>query len=82
MDEKLPKTVTLPNGAVVPVKVADKDDLPPEIRALVKSAARAGKNAVKKLHAKGIPASFGRDGKLIKLYPDGHEEVIGEYTVS
>lgn len=82
MDEKLPKTVMLPNGAVVPVKVADKDHLPPEIQALMKSAARAGKNAIRNLHNKGIPASFGRDGKLIKLYPDGHEEVIGEYTDS
>ena len=58
---------------------AEIDDLGPEyIRRLSRSAAEAGRDAIRRLHAAGIPAVFERDGKIIESYPDGHEEVLPE----
>ena len=49
---------------------------PEYVRLLSKSAAEAGRDAIRRLHAAGVPAVFARDGKIIKSYPDGHEEVL------
>ena len=58
--------------------VTDESQWPEYIRRLSKSAAEAGRDAIRRLHAAGIPAVFERDGKIIKSYPDGHEEVLPE----
>lgn len=70
--------ITLPNGVEIPVVQADPSHLDKTARTLHKVAAAMGKNAVRRAFRKGIPVTIGRDGKLIRLHPDGHEEVIGD----
>ncbi len=56
--------------------VTDESQWPEYRKRLRRSAAEAGRDAIRRLHAAGIPAVFERDGKIIKSYPDGHEEVL------
>ena len=80
MTTELPKTMTLPDGKVIPVFPFESGKATSsEAAALQKSAERASKNAVQAAFAKGLPVTVGRDGKIIRLYPDGREEIIGEY---
>ncbi len=58
--------------------MTDESQWPEYIRRLSRSAAEAGRDAIRRLHAAGIPAVFERDGKIIESYPDGHEEVLLE----
>ena len=58
--------------------VTDESQWPEYIRRLSNSAAEAGRDAIRRLHAAGIPAVFERDGKIIESYPDGHEEILPE----
>ena len=58
--------------------MTDESQWPEYIRRLSRSAAEAGRDAIRRLHAAGIPAVFERDGKIIESYPDGHEEVLPE----
>jgi len=44
---------------------------------LAAAAAAASKAAVERTFAAGRPITIFRDGKLIQIYPDRHEEVIG-----
>lgn len=39
-------------------------------------AAAAGRDAVKRARDAGLPLVGSRDGKIIKTYPDGREEVL------
>ena len=80
MTTELPKTMTLPDGKVIPIFPFESGKTPSrEAAALQKSAERASKNAVRAAFAKGLPVTIGRNGKILRLYPDGHEEIIGEY---
>lgn len=82
MTTELPKTVTLPDGKVIPVIPFESGKaLSPEAAALQKSAERASQNAVQAAFSKGLPVTVGRDGKILRLYPDGREEIVGEYPV-
>lgn len=47
-------------------------------RSLRHAAKVAGKTAVAKTFSKGLPITIGREGKLIQIYPDGHEVILGE----
>ena len=82
MTTEFPKTMTLPDGKVISVfPIGSGKALSPEAAALQKSAERASQNAVRAAFSKGLPVTVGRDGKILRLYPDGHEEVVGEYPV-
>ena len=82
MPEELPKTVTLPDGQLVPVtKVGSHSEISPEVAVLQRAAERASWNAVQAAFSKGLPVTVGCDGKILRKYPDGREEVIGEYPV-
>jgi len=48
-----------------------------EDRMLAAAAAAASKAAVERTFAAGRPITVFRDGKLIQIYPDRHEVVIG-----
>ena len=61
--------------------MTDESQWPEYIRRLSRSAAEAGRDAIRRLHAAGIPAVFERDGKIIKSYSDGHEEILPEAMV-
>ena len=39
-------------------------------------AAESGRAAVERTKALGLPISGSRDGKIIRTYPDGREEVL------
>ena len=58
--------------------MTDKSQWPDYVVRLSRSAAEAGRDAIRRLHAAGIPAVFERDGKIIESYPDGHEEILPE----
>ncbi len=70
------KQVTLPNGETVPVIPAEFARKTEETERLRTSAAKAGKNAVSKALAKGIPVTVMRNGVLIQINPDRTESVI------
>ncbi len=80
MEQKKVKTqIKLSDGRVIPaVPFQGKDSIPPRTRRLAEQARLAGVNAIRELHAAGIPAFYERDGKLVKFCPDGHEEVVKE----
>ncbi len=52
------------------------DDLSLEERAAL--ASEAGRDAVRGTLAAGLPVVGTRNGKIIRTYPDGREEVIKE----
>ena len=82
MSAEIPKIVTLPDGKEIPVSVIKSDaELSPEAASLQKSAEKASKNAVETAFSKGLSVTVGRDGKILRLYPDGREEIVGEYPV-
>ncbi len=60
--------------------ITDESKWPEYVRRLSKSAAAASQHAIEELFAAGIPAVFARDGKLVKQYPDGHEEILKEVS--
>ena len=71
--------IRLPDGQIRTVTyLTDESEWPLEIRRLVNSAREAGRHAVQELLDSGIPAVFLEDGKIVKLFPDGHKEVIQE----
>jgi hypothetical protein len=39
--------------------------------------AKAGHRAIKMQRAKGLAVTFKRGAKIIKVYPDGHQEILG-----
>jgi hypothetical protein len=55
-------------------------DLSLEERATL--AAAAGRDAVARARAAGLPLTGSRDGKIIKTYPDGREEVLKVFRPS
>ena len=70
------------DGRIIEIAVLpeNKDEWPEHLRKLEKAANAASENAIRKLHAAGIPTFFGQDGKLMKRYPDGRLEVVGNLT--
>ena len=73
------KEITLANGKVVRMRQATPaEQESPETCSLRHAAKVAGEIAVAKAFSKGLPITIGREGKLIQIYPDGHEVVLGE----
>ncbi len=70
--------VTLPDGKVVPVVSAVGKPESTTTKVLRCAARNASANAIKRTHAIGLPATVAKGDKIVKLYPDGREEVIGE----
>jgi hypothetical protein len=46
------------------------------IEELAMLAAQAGREAVEKSRRLGLPLTGTKDGKIVKTYPDGREEVL------
>ena len=73
------KKITLANGKVIRLRQATPEEQESaEVRSLRHAAKVAGLTAVAKAFAHGLPITIGRNGKLIQIYPDGHEVVLGE----
>lgn len=74
--------VRMPDGTIAPVVYMTEESQQPEyIRQLIRLADEAGRNAVRKLLEAGIPAYYLKDGNLVCLHPDGHEEVIEKLEI-
>ena len=70
------------DGTLAPVEYLTEEAQQPEyVRKLSKTAWEAGQAAIKRLLDKGIPAVFVKGKDLIRLYPDGHEEIIKENLI-
>ena len=77
MSEERITQVKMADGTVAPVKwLTEESQQPEEARKLAKSAREAGRAAVKRLLSKGIPVVFAEGKDIIRLYPDGHKEII------
>ena len=80
MSEEPIKNIKMADGTLAKVEFLTEESEQPEyVRRLSKAAREAGRDAVKQLLAAGIPASFMGNG--IRLYPDGHKEIIEENLV-
>jgi len=66
------------HGSTLATPTFREGEFSEEGQRLAKAAEAASLNAIKELHAAGIPAVYMKDRKLIRLYPDGHEEVFKE----
>lgn len=77
------KEITLADGKVIHVRYATKAQRESsEISSLRHAAKVAGQTAVAKAFSKGLPITIGRNGKLIHVFPNGHETIIGELRKS
>ena len=82
MTQKHITHMKMPDGTLVPVKYLTEESEQPEyVRRLAKSAREASRNAIKRLLSKGIPAYYVKDGNLVRLNPDGHEDIIEENLI-
>ena len=82
MPEKRITHIRMADGTLAPVEYRTEESQQPEdIRRLAKAAREAGQDAVRRLLGKGIPVVYLKGKDLIKLYPDGHEEVIKENVI-
>jgi hypothetical protein len=52
------------------------------MKAIEKNYRLAVRNAIKGLHAAGLPAHQIRNGQLVAIYPDGREQVLKELPES
>lgn len=73
------KEITLANGKVVRMRQATPAEQESTETCSLRHAAKvAGEIAEAKAFSKGLPITIGREGKLIQIYPDGHEVVLSE----
>ena len=82
MTEERITHIRMADGTLAPVEYLTEEAQQPEyVRKLSKTAWEAGQAAIKRLLDKGIPAVFVKGKDLIRLYPDGHEEIIKENLI-
>ena len=82
MTEERSTHIMMDDGTIAPVEYLTEESQQPEyVRKLARSAREASRAAIRRLLAKGIPAVFVKGRDLIRLYPDGHEEVIKENLI-
>ncbi|MBR4250395.1 MAG: hypothetical protein IKQ24_09605 [Verrucomicrobia bacterium] len=51
------------------------------VEMLSQAARKAGQEAVKKAFAMNLPIPVWKDGRIIKKYPDGREELVSEQSI-
>ncbi|MBP1582369.1 MAG: hypothetical protein J6866_00305 [Victivallales bacterium] len=67
------------DGTLAPVRwLTEESEQPEYVRELAKAAREASRAAIKRNLDNGIPVAFVKGKDLIRLYPDGHEEIIKE----
>ena len=57
----------------------EDDEVSAEV--LSQAARKAGEEAVKKAFAMNLPIAVWKDGRIVKRYPDGREEVVPERSI-
>ena len=82
MTEERITHIKMADGTIAPVEYLTEESQQPEyVRKLARSAREASRATIRRLLDKGIPAVFVKGRDLIRLYPDGHEEVIKENLI-
>ena len=82
MTEERITHIKMVNGSIAPVEYITEESMQPEyVRRLAKSAREASRVAIKRLMKAGVPAYYMKDGNLVRLNPDGYEEIIEENLV-
>ena len=82
MSEEPVKYIKMADGTLAKVEFLTEESEQPEcVHRLSKAARDAGRDAVKRFQEAGIPAVFMGNGNLIRMYPDGHKEIIEENLV-
>jgi hypothetical protein len=77
MTEKRITHIKMADGTLAPVEYLTEESQQPDyVRRLAKSAREASRAAIKRQLAAGLPAVFVKDNNLIRLHPDGHEEIL------
>lgn len=71
------KKVTLPNGEVIPVIFSAESEHSAGTLLLRKVAAQAGARAVQEAFSHGVSVTVAKNGKIVKIHPDGTESIIG-----
>ena len=71
------KKVTLPNGEVIPVIFSAESEHSAGMLLLRKVAAKAGARAVQEAFSRGVSVTVAKNGKIVKIHPDGTESIIG-----
>lgn len=71
------KKVTLPNGEVIPVIFSAESEHSAGTLLLRKVAAKAGTRAVQEAFSHGVSVTVAKNGKIVKIHPDGTESIIG-----
>lgn len=71
------KKVTLPNGEVIPVIFSAESEHSAGTLLLRKVAAKAGARAVQEAFSHGVSVTVAKNGKIVKIHPDGTESIIG-----
>ena len=57
----------------------EDDEVSAEV--LSQAARKAGEEAVKKAFAMGLPVAVWKDGRVVKRYSDGREELVPERSI-
>ena len=73
----IPDTIKLPDGTCIPVIPPEKAQESDSSEVLKEVADSMGKEAIAEAFRNGLPVTIGKDGKIIRRYPDGREEIIG-----
>ena len=61
------------------IDIEDDEEVSAEV--LSQAARKAGEEAVKKAFAMGLPVAVWKNGRIVKRYPDGREEVVPERSI-
>ena len=69
--------ITLANGKTIPVIPRNAAEETEETKTLRKIAAEAGHQAYLEALAHGLSVTIAKDGKLVRVAPNGEETIIG-----
>jgi hypothetical protein len=61
--------------------LSDLEDIPGSFEIIGQIAAKAGKSAATEAKVAGLSQIFARNNQIIRLYPDGKEEVVSDITL-
>ena len=82
MEQERLTHIRMADSTLAPVEyLTDESQQPEYVRKLSKSAWEAGQAARKRLLSKGIPVAYLEGKNLVRLYPDGHVEIIKENLI-
>ena len=76
MTERSSTQFRRPDGTPGTVTQMTDGQWPEPTRRLAQSAREASRDAIRRLHKQGLPATFLKGKDLVSRFPDGHEEIV------